>query len=55
MSKIDVVDIIAILIVVSCFVLIFLGKNSFVQMVLTTVVGYYFGKKRGEIIGARRL
>ncbi|MBT9175227.1 MAG: hypothetical protein DDT22_00901 [candidate division WS2 bacterium] len=54
MFKFDLTDIIAILIVIACFGLIYLGKNSFVQMVLATVVGYYFGKKRGEVIGGKR-
>ena len=45
MLKIQVRDIIAIVILIGCFILIGLGKNHFVQTVLAAIVGYYFGRR----------
>jgi len=46
MLKFTSKDIIALVVIIACFILIGLGINSFVQMVLAAIVGYYFGRRQ---------
>ena len=37
-------DVIAIVVILGCFVLIYCNKDGFMSATLTMIVGYYFGK-----------
>jgi len=49
--KITALDLIALVVLLAGFSLIAMGKDSFVQYVISAVVGYYFGRR--EEISAR--
>lgn len=38
-------DIIAVLALTACFILIGIGKNSFVSAITVAIIGYYFSKR----------
>ncbi len=42
--KFQPTDIIAIVVIIGCFVLIYYNKDGFMSATLTMIVGYYFGK-----------
>ena len=48
-------DIIAIIILISCFILIGIGKDHGIMAILTAVAGYYFGRREkvNEIVNEK--
>ena len=45
LKKFEPMDIIAIIVIIGCFGLIWFQRDGFISAILTMVVGYYFGKK----------
>lgn len=54
MPEINSTDIIAILVIIGCFTLIYTGKNGVLYSILLTTVAYYFGKKTSKLIVERK-
>ena len=44
-------DIIALVTIISCLLLISLGRDGVITSVLLTITGYYFGQKAGRKVG----
>ena len=50
MAKFEPIDVIALTIIVSCFILVYFGINSIVSGVLIMVCAYYFGKRSSGVV-----
>jgi hypothetical protein len=48
LSKLEPEDLIAALIIMGCLALMAIGKDGTFRAVLTTITGYYFGKKTAQ-------
>jgi len=46
MEKIEVGEVVAILLIIGCFIGIYLGYDAYLMTLLGTIAGYYFGHRR---------
>ena len=44
------IDIVAIVAIVTCGFLIYSGHNGFIASILATIIGWYFGRRGGDVV-----
>lgn len=49
-KQIEARDIVAIFVIIGCFVLLMMGKDGFIAALLALVVGFYFSNRKPFVI-----